>query len=42
MQAVLKRDYQAMADMIFGEVPDFAMVMNEVAELERQINLLTS
>lgn len=38
MQAVLKRDYQAMANMIFGEVPDFATVMSKVVELERRIN----
>jgi hypothetical protein len=38
MQAVLKRDYQAMADMIFGEVPEFPTVMGEVTKLEQQIN----
>ena len=38
MQTALKRDYQAMAGMIFGEVPDFSAVMDKVAKLEWQIN----
>ena len=38
MQVVLKRDYQAMADMIFGEVPEFSVVMEKVVGLERRIN----
>lgn len=36
----LRRDYQAMSGMIFGEVPDFTMVINEIGELEQQINQL--
>ncbi len=36
----LRRDYQAMSGMIFGEVPDFTIVINEIRELEQQINQL--
>lgn len=38
MAEVLKRDYQAMTGMIFGEVPDFSNVMNTVRQLEDEIN----
>ncbi|MES2771180.1 MAG: nucleotidyl transferase AbiEii/AbiGii toxin family protein [Pseudomonadota bacterium] len=38
MAEVLRRDYQAMAGMIFNEVPDFAIVMNALEQLEQQIN----
>ncbi len=38
MQPALKRDYQAMAGMIFGEVPDFAEVIEVVGQLEHSIN----
>lgn len=34
----LKRDYQAMAGMIFGEVPEFSDVINTVSNLEHEIN----
>lgn len=34
----LKRDYQAMVGMIFGDVPDFSNVLNSIVELETQIN----
>jgi hypothetical protein len=38
MATVLKRDYQAMSGMIFGEVPEFETVINKTKELEQQIN----
>lgn len=38
MADVLKRDYQAMAGMIFGEVPDFAEVLEATRQLEQAIN----
>jgi hypothetical protein len=38
MATVLKRDYQAMSGMIFGEVPEFETVINKIKELEQQIN----
>ncbi len=38
MIPALRRDYRAMAVMIFGEVPDFALVLNKIVELEQQIN----
>jgi len=34
----LKRDYQAMTGMIFGEVPEFAEVLTSIEKLEIQIN----
>jgi hypothetical protein len=38
MVDALRRDYQAMAGMIFGEVPDFAEVLDATRQLERVIN----
>ena len=38
MQQSLKRDYQAMAGMIFGEIPDFAEVIEVIGQLEQSIN----
>ena len=38
MVDALKRDYQAMLSMIFGEVPEFADVLNAVRTLEHEIN----
>jgi hypothetical protein len=38
MQPALKRDYQAMAGMIFGDVPDFIDVIDEIRQLEHIIN----
>lgn len=38
MKDALKRDYQAMARMIFGEVPDLAKVLVAVRQLELAIN----
>lgn len=36
----LAADYEAMKDMLYGEVPDFDTVMDAVRELEKEINLL--
>ncbi|HHT9916307.1 TPA: nucleotidyl transferase AbiEii/AbiGii toxin family protein [Legionella pneumophila] len=38
MHQVLNRDYQAMAGMIFGQVPKFSDVLDVVAMLEKTIN----
>lgn len=38
MLASLERDYEAMAGMIFGNVPTFGAIMESVADLERQVN----
>lgn len=38
MVHTLKRDYQAMLGMIFGEVPEFSDVLNAVEKLEHEIN----
>lgn len=38
MADMLKRDYQAMAGMIFGDVPDLADVMRAIEEIEQTIN----
>jgi len=38
MVNALKRDYQAMRGMIFGEVPEFADVLNAVEKLEHELN----
>lgn len=38
MQALLERDYHAMAMMITGVVPPFADVMQAVAVLEQRLN----
>lgn len=38
MQQALKRDYQAMAGMIFGEVPDFSEVIEVIRQLEHFLN----
>jgi hypothetical protein len=38
MVDALKRDYQAMAGMIFGEVPEFADVLEVTRQLEQAIN----
>lgn len=39
MTEALKRDYQAMAGMIFGEVPEFSDVIQAVSNLEHAINV---
>ncbi len=38
MVDALKRDYQAMTGMIFGDVPDFAEVLAATQQLEHVIN----
>jgi len=38
MTAALRRDYEAMAGMIFGDVPPFDEVLATVSELEERIN----
>jgi predicted nucleotidyltransferase component of viral defense system len=38
MTESLKRDYQAMTGMIFGEIPNFEDVINTVRQLEHEIN----
>lgn len=35
---VLARDYAAMRDMLFGEVPTFQTILNVLAELEKRVN----
>lgn len=42
MLGPLRRDYEAMAGMIFGEVPRFEDVIASIADLESQINAQTS
>ena len=38
--AVLEADYIAMRDMLYGEIPSFASVINSIGVLEQQINAL--
>jgi hypothetical protein len=38
MVDLLRRDYAAMATMIFGEVPDFRVVLESVATAETWLN----
>jgi len=38
MIEVLKRDYDAMAGMIFGEVPEFSDVLRAISNLEHKVN----
>lgn len=33
-------DYEAMKDMLYGDIPDFEAVMSAVRELEKEINAL--
>jgi len=42
MIADLRRDYAAMADMIFGDVPDFDAVLETVDMLQSSLNELTA
>lgn len=37
---VLIADYEAMKDMLYGDIPDFETVMSAVSELEKEINTL--
>lgn len=36
--SALQTDYDAMKDMLYGDIPDFEMVMSAVRELEKEIN----
>jgi len=36
----LLADYEAMKDMLYGDIPDFEAVMSAVRELEKEINAL--
>ena len=36
--AVVEADYRAMADMIFGRIPDFAEIVAELRALEKEVN----
>jgi hypothetical protein len=36
--AVLRRDYQAMASMIFGDAPEWDDIVHELTQLESRIN----
>jgi hypothetical protein len=38
MAEILKRDYQAMSGMIFGEIPKFSDVLESISNLERKLN----
>lgn len=38
MSNILKRDYQAMAGMIFGDIPSFSTVVDTIQQLEAEIN----
>lgn len=38
--ATLLADYEAMKDMLYGDIPDFETVMSAVRELEKEINVL--
>ncbi|CAN5362376.1 nucleotidyl transferase AbiEii/AbiGii toxin family protein [soil metagenome] len=42
MYTALKRDYEAMAGMIFGEVPEFSVVIGVIRQLEIDINSRSS
>ena len=37
---ILAADYEAMKDMLYGDVPTFDTVMSAVSELEKEINAL--
>jgi hypothetical protein len=38
LQAMLESDYQAMQEMIFGDVPPFASILDRLREVETEIN----
>jgi hypothetical protein len=38
MDTRLRRDYTAMAGMIFGEVPEWAAIMETIRQFEDQLN----
>ena len=38
--AALRTDYRQMAEMIFGEIPDFEQILDTLRQLENEINQL--
>lgn len=38
--AVLRDDYEHMQNMIFGQKPSFDTILNSIAELEKEINVI--
>jgi hypothetical protein len=38
LQDALRRDYEKMREMYFGQKPDFGAVMNDIRELEEAFN----
>ena len=38
--SALREDYDAMKDMLYGDIPDFETVMSTVRKLEKEINEL--
>jgi hypothetical protein len=38
MEAMLKKDYDAMAGMIFGDIPDWNNIVSKIKEFEQKIN----
>jgi hypothetical protein len=38
MLADLERDYNAMSQMIFGEIPGFAAIIESIVKLEKRLN----
>jgi hypothetical protein len=38
MLADLERDYNAMSQMIFGEIPAFAAIIESIVKLEKRLN----
>ena len=41
VEKILRKDYQLMRDMIFGEYPEFEKIVNDISSLEREINALS-
>ena len=42
MAEILKKDYDAMAGMIFGDIPNFSEVLKTISHLENELNNVTS
>ena len=38
MEAVLKKDYEAMSGMIFGDIPSWGDIVSKISEFETKIN----
>jgi hypothetical protein len=38
LEAALRRDYEEMREMYFGQEPDFDAVMTDIRDLEKAIN----